>query len=124
MKTWLLDVTTWDICLDANGNWAIADAPYSLAQDVASAARTFLGDPWYDKSLGVDYFGRVLGNAPPLSLVQELLVQAALGAVPKTADVYVKSAVCVIQSFDPMTREVTGQIQFVDSNGNPGTVAL
>lgn len=124
MKTWLLDVVTWDLCLDAAGNWAIAEAPYSLAQDVASAARTFLGEPWYDSTLGVDYFGQVLGKTPPLSLLKELLVQAALGAVPKTADVYVKSAVCVIQSFDPLTRTVVGQIQFIDSNGKPGAVAL
>lgn len=124
MKTWLLDVVTWDICLDANGNWAIADAPYSLAQDVASAVRTFLGEAWYDTTLGVDYFGQIFGKTPQLSLLQGLIVNAALNAVPKTADVYVKSAVCVIQSFNPNTREVTGQIQFVDSNGLPGTVAL
>lgn len=124
MKTMLLDVVTWDICLDANGNWAFAEAPYSLAQDVASSARTFLGEVWYDDTLGVDYFGQVLGKTPPLSLLQELLVQAALSAVPQTADVYVKSAVCVIESFDAATREVVGQIQFVDSNGNSGSVAL
>lgn len=124
MKTLLLDVDTWDVCLDAAGNWAVAAAPYSLAQDVASAARTFLAEVWYDDTLGVDYFGQVLGRNPPLSLLQEFLVQAALGAVPQTADVYVKSAVCVIESFDPATREVVGQIQFIDSLGNSGSVSL
>lgn len=124
MKTLLLDVARWDVCLDAAGNWAVADTPYSLAQDVASAVRTFLGEVWYDDTLGVDWFGQVLGKTPPLSLLQELIVRAALGAVPQTADVYVKSAVCVIQSFDATTREVKGQIQFVDSNGNSGSVAL
>lgn len=124
MKTWLLDVDRWDICLDAAGNWAIAEPPYALAQDVASSVRTFLGEVWYDDTLGVDWFGQVLGHAPPLSLLQQLIVQAALSAVPQTADVYVKSAVCVIESFDAATREVVGQIQFVDSNGKSGSVAL
>lgn len=124
MKTWLLDVNTWDICLDANGNWAIAEAPYSLAQDVATAVRTFLSEVWFDDTLGIDWYGQFLGHTPQLTVLQEAIVNAALGAVPKTADVYVKSAVCVIQSFDPTTREVVGQVQFVDSNGNTGVVAL
>lgn len=124
MKTWLLDTITWDICLDANGNWAIAEPPYALAQDVASAVRTFLGEVWFDDTLGIDWFGQFLGHTPQLTVLQEAIVNAALGAVPQTADVYVKSAVCVIQSFDPATREVVGQVQFIDSNGNSGAVAL
>lgn len=120
----LLDQTTWDLVLDANGNWAAAAPPYSLAQDVASAIRTFLNDVWYNSKDGVPYFQNILGQAPPISLFQEYMVQAALSAVPNTADVFVKSATCVITSFDATTRAVAGQVQFIDSNGNPGAVTF
>lgn len=52
------------------------------------------------------------------------MVEAALSAVPNTADVYVKSATCIIQSFDAANRSVTGQVQFIDSNGNAGSVSI
>jgi hypothetical protein len=120
----LLDVTTWDLVLDANGNWATAAPPYSLAQDVATAIRTFLGEVWYNETDGVPYWQQILGQAPPISLFQEWMVQAALNAVPNTADVYVVSAKCVVSTFDAASRTVTGQVQFVDSNGNPGNVSF
>ena len=41
-STLLLDQTEWDLVLDASGNIALASPPYALAQDVASAVRTFL----------------------------------------------------------------------------------
>lgn len=124
MDTMLLDQTTWDLVLDANGNWAAAAPPYALAQDVASAIRTFLGDVWYNEMDGVPYWQQILGQDPPISLFQAYMVQAAMNAVPSTADVYVKSATCVISSFNAATREVTGQVQFIDSNGGNGTVSI
>ena len=124
MDTLLLDVGTWDLVLDANGNIAVASAPYSLAQDVASSIRTFLAEVWYDTAQGVPYWQPILGKAPPISLFQEYMVQAALNAVPTTADVYVVSAQALIESYDPSTRTVTGQLQFKDSNGKPGTVQI
>jgi hypothetical protein len=44
VNTLLLDVSSWDLCLDAAGNIAMASNPYSIAQDAASAIRTFAGD--------------------------------------------------------------------------------
>lgn len=124
MDTLLLDVSTWDLVLDANGNIAVASAPYSLAQDVASAIRTFLGEVWYDTTQGVPYWQQILGKAPPISLFQEYMVQAALNAVPTTADVFVVSAQALIESYDPDQRTVTGQVQFKDSNGGKGSVTI
>lgn len=118
MDTILLDVSTWDFCLDASNNWALAKAPYALAQDVQSAIRLFLGELWYDDTQGIDYKGLVLGQTPPLGVFQDLLIAAAL-TVPD-----VVSAVCVIESFDAINRQVVGQIQFVDSEGNTGIVSL
>jgi hypothetical protein len=130
MKTILLDVSTWDYVVDASGNWAVADEPYALAQDVSSACRLIKGELWYDTTQGIPYLNlnggaggpnndsNVLGETPPLAVVQEYLVQAAL-TVPG-----VVSAVAVIESFNATTRQVVGQVQFTDTNGNTGTVTL
>lgn len=113
--TLLLDQSSWDLCLDANGNIAVAQPPYALAQDVSSAIRTFLGECWYDTSLGVPY-GNILGKNPPLTYLIAQMEAAAL-AVPG-----VVSAICTITSVKG--RMVNGQVAFTDSSGTPQTVSL
>ena len=110
MDTLLLDTVTWDLTLDASGNIAVASDPYSVAQDVASACRTFLGEVWYDTTLGIPYFQNILGQSPPLAFLKAQLVAAAL-TVPGCAN-----PVCYIASI--VNRKVSGQIQFTDSNGS------
>lgn len=111
MKTLLLDRDTWGLCIDANGNVAIADEPYALAQDAASAIRCFQGEQWFNTQIGVPYFQQVLGKMPPLSLLKAFFEQAAL-TVPN-----VETARCYIASFDLSTRALTGQVQITDANG-------
>jgi hypothetical protein len=118
MNTLLLDVGTWDLTLDAAGNMALAQAPYALAQDVASACRTVLGEVYYDTTIGVDYFGQIFGKTPPATVFQEMFVAAAL-TVPT-----VVSATCIIESFDTAARSVVGQVSFTDSSGQTGTVSI
>lgn len=108
MNTLLLTTDVWDLCLDASGNIAMATEPYSFAQDVASAIKTFLGECWYDNTLGIPYFTQILGRTPPVTVFQEYMVKAAL-TVPGVA-----KARCVISSFEGRT--VTGQVTFVDVN--------
>lgn len=115
-NTLLLDVAIWDLVLDASGNIAMASPPYALAQDVASAIRTFLGEVYYDTTLGVPYGAKILGRAPPLNVFQSLMVDAAL-TVPG-----VVSASCTVTSI--VDRTLTGQVTFVDDNGQQGTVSL
>jgi hypothetical protein len=116
MKTLLLDTVVWDLVLDANGNIAVAQEPYQLAQDVASAIRLFAGELWYDISKGVPYFATILGQAPPVQLFKQYMIDAAL-SVPG-----VVSADCVISSFQGRT--VTGAVTFTDSSGNTQTVPI
>jgi hypothetical protein len=116
MDTMLLAVDTWDLVQDASHNIALASAPYALAQDVASAIRTFLGEVWYDDTLGVPYLTQILGKTPPLSVFQSLMVAAAV-TVPG-----VVAAICVIESVT--ARKVTGQVQFTDSSGATGIVSI
>src|SRR5690348_6146263 len=67
MQTLPLDTSSWDLVLDSNGNLSLSGKDYSIAQDVASAIRTFKGECWYDVTLGLPYFQSVLGQYPPPS---------------------------------------------------------
>lgn len=69
---------TWDIYLDANGNLELTNPDSSIAQDVASAVRTFEGECWYDTTLGMPYFQSILGKSPPNSLVVSNIRDQAL----------------------------------------------
>jgi len=108
-KSFLLDNSAWDMVLDAAGNWAICTEPYSLAQDVACALRTYLGEVYYDTSLGVPYFQQILGGELPLSMVAAILEEQA-----RTVPGVVAAACSIISVAD---RKLTGQIQITDING-------
>lgn len=109
MDTLLLDLDTWDLVVDASGNLAVASDPYSVAQDVASAIRTFIGECWYNTTRGIPYFEQVLGHLPPLNVLKTLIVNEA-ATVPGCTN-----PVVFITSF--AGRKIGGQVQFTDSNG-------
>jgi hypothetical protein len=114
--TLLLDQSAWDLVLDINGNIAIANAPYSIAQDVASAVRTFLGECWYDTSQGLPYWSSILGQRPPLSFIRQQVINAAL-SVPNVAEAKV--------TFDGFSgRQLTGQVQIIDTDGVAANVSF
>jgi hypothetical protein len=108
-NTLLLDVVKWDLCLDVNGDIAMASPPYALAQDAASECRMFQGDDYYDTKHGIPYFAQVLGRWPPLTLVRSYLVAAAL-LVPG-----VVSARAFFSGL--VNRKLTGQVQVSDAEG-------
>jgi hypothetical protein len=108
-STLLLDRTTGDLVLDASGNIALAAVPYSLAQDAASAIKTFAGEPYWNTSLGVPYLTQVFTGTPPsISTLKQLFVAAAL-TVPgvASATVFITSAT---------GRSVSGQVQVVSQS--------
>ena len=108
MNTLLLDLSTWDLVIDSDGDIAVAADPYSQAQDAASAIRTFQGECYFDTTLGVDYT-QILGTLPPTALVKKLLSNAAL-TVPGvvTANVFLSSL---------NNRQITGQVQITNEEG-------
>jgi hypothetical protein len=115
-NTLLLDQTAWDLVLDANGNIALAGAPYAIAQDVASATRTFLGECWYDTTQGIPYWQQILGEFPPLQYIAQRLQDTAL-TVPDVA-----AAKATFTSFQ--NRSLAGQIQIIDTDGATNNVAF
>jgi hypothetical protein len=108
-NTLLLDRTAWDLCIDASGNIAVASGGYALAQDAASAIKLFLGEYWYDTSIGIPYFEQVLGKNPPINLLKSKF-QAAAMSVPG-----VTRAICYLSSV--ADGQVSGQVHVTDLSG-------
>ena len=108
-QTLYLDPTIWDLTVDANGDIAVADNPYQLAQDAATAMRTWLGEVYYDTTLGLPYRTQILGQSPPLSLVRAQLEAAAM-----TVDGVVAVNVALSSS---VGRVLSGQVTVTDQTG-------
>jgi hypothetical protein len=98
-----------DLCLDSSGNIALASETYSLAQDAASAIATFLGECYYDTTLGIPYWQQDLGKNPPLELLRSQMVEQAL-LVPDVvaAQVFFSGIV---------KRQLSGQVQVTNTAG-------
>lgn len=116
MKTLLLDCSASDLVLDALGNIACTTDPYQIAQDVASAIRTFRGECWYDTTLGIPYWQTVLGQLPPASFIRSELVKAAL-TVPNVVSANVTQLML-------NGRQLAGEIDVTDISGNTHNVTF
>ena len=113
-NTLLLDQSAWDLVLDVNGNIALAGTPYSYAQDVASAVRTFLGECWYNTNLGIPYWQQILGQLPPIGYIEQQISLEAL-TIPN-----IISAEASIVNF--VNRAIEGVILITDADSNPAIV--
>ena len=81
----------------------------AIAQDVASVIQTFLGELYFDTTVGLPYFQSVMNQPYGASILQPLLVQAAL-QVPG-----VVSAQATITSI--INRKISGIIDIIDTTG-------
>lgn len=116
-KSLLLETDSWDISLDSFGNMAITDNPYAVAQDVACACLTFLGESWYDTSLGIPYYQRILGHWPGTQLINTKMQTEAL-KLP-----YVQSAACTV-AIGKGDRKCSGVMTITDKNNITSTVVF
>jgi hypothetical protein len=114
-STILLDTATWDLTTDANGNIALASAPYSISQDMSSQCRQWRGEYCYNVNDGVP-LATILGEAPNLGLMKSDFSVAA-GQVPATSNVR-----CFISSIE--NRLVTGQVQATVTLANGSTLVV
>ena len=112
--TLALNLSTWDLSVDANGNIAFlseippANSPTTAeAQAAACAIKMFLGEYYWDTTQGVPYFTKILGQNPPLALLKQYLVTAALTVAN------VGSAQVFITGFSG--RAVSGQVQVISN---------
>lgn len=116
MNTLFLLPQSWDLTVDAAGNIAMASDPYSLAQDAASSIKTFAGEVWYDTTQGLPYWSEILGSLPPLTLVKDAMISAAL-TVPEVVSVRV--------FLTGLTgRQLSGQVQITTAAGEVAGVGF
>jgi hypothetical protein len=111
VNTLLLDTSLWDLCKTAAGDIAVASDPYATAQSVANACRVFLGEQWYNTTLGVPYLTRIFDRSPP----PFSFLKAQLVATAKTVP-GVSAAVCYITKFEDRVIK-SGQIQVTLTSG-------
>lgn len=109
MKTLLLDASAWDLVLDTSGNIALAADPYSIAQDAASAIRTWQGEVYYDTSLGMPYLQSILGRFPSTQFIK-VNCQREAGRVPGV----VSSKIFLSLGAE---RQLAGQVQVFTVDG-------
>jgi len=109
MNTLLCNPTTWDLLVDAKGNIAMAGEPYSLAQNIASALKTFLGEVYYNQDLGVPYFQDILGYTESASFLAVQFENAAL-SVPGVVTAQ-------LTGLDFQDRKLTGTLKATDALG-------
>ncbi len=103
--------------IDSSGNIAVANAPYALAQDAASAIQTYLGEVYFNTTLGIPYLTSIFGqNGVPVNLLRSQCETAAL-TVPGIESVQV--------FFTQLTqRTLVGQVQITDNLGNTIAVGI
>lgn len=104
-----LSPDTWDLAVDASGSIAVCSDPYALAQNAATAIRTFSGEVFYDTTIGVPYWTDILGHFPSLAVVKADLVAAA-ETVPGVASAQVFITAVV-------NRQIQGQVQVTSTTG-------
>lgn len=109
MESLFLLPGSWDLTVDSSSNIAVAGDPYALAQNAATAIRTFLGEVYYDTTIGVPYFQQILGFLPTLQYIKTQLAEAAETVAG------VESAQVFITGF--VNRQISGQVQVTDENG-------
>jgi hypothetical protein len=98
----------WDLTVDSFGNIAVANAPYAIAQDVASECKLWKGEARYDTTKGIPYETSILGRLPPPAKLMAWYKEAAEG-VPGVAESKV-----ILQYGN---RTLSGQIQCTLEDG-------
>jgi len=116
MNSLALDPVTWDLVTDPAGNLAMVSGAARLAQDVATAIRTYAGEVIYDTTLGIRWFEDILGQTPNIALVKADCETAAL-TVPGVQSVQI-FLTSVTQ------RGLSGQVQITGTDGSTTTVSL
>jgi hypothetical protein len=107
--------------LDGNGNIASVSGPSQIAQDVASAIQLFLGELYYDVTLGLPWLSEVMAKPYAPSILQPLLEKAALSiaGVDKAKAVISGTGIVTSQpaGFNVPLRKVTGYVEIMDATG-------
>lgn len=105
-----LNPDNWDLALTTSYDIAIANPPYSVAQDAASACRLWEGEYIYDITKGIPYETDVLGQLLPSNVLSSFYNKAA-------QDVPGVASVSTLLNFNRETRMLSGQINLTLEDG-------
>ncbi|MEX9565955.1 hypothetical protein ABMZ87_17775 [Morganella morganii] len=107
----------WDWTIDKNGNIDTKTGGAAVAQDVASACATFLGEVYYNDKLGIPYQTEILGKAFSSAYLSGKLEAEARRIEPVT------DAVASV-FFDSVTRRVSAKIMTQTGDGETQEILL
>lgn len=110
MNSLLLDRTTWDLVVDAQGNLAVASGSYAIGQDIASALRVFAGECYYNTNSGLPYRSHILGKMQSISVFRAQAETAARAIAGVTA------ARCLVAA-PGVERRLNGSLVFTTEDG-------
>jgi len=112
-----LDPDSWDLTLNANGALKTVSNPYSIAQDVACALKTVLGECYFDNTIGIPYYEQLLGRPVTIStVISKLKTESERLSTVKSANVTLVP--------DRSTRVTKGYITITDTNSESSTLVL
>lgn len=117
LDTLYLDPTAWDFALDINGNIAVANGPYSAAQDAASACRLWQTEYIYDTTRGVPYDTSILGQLLPSNVLAAFYNKEAQ-TVPDVA------TTSTLLQYNATTRMLSGQINLTLVDGTTNVINI
>lgn len=109
--------TDWDLTLDGNGEILVIEGPAAVAMDVACACQVFLGECYYDNTLGIPYQSNILGK----SFSGAYLAQKLQNEAKKITAVDQALAIVTI---DRATRRVNATIRVTTNDGEDIEVNL
>lgn len=107
----------WDITLDESGDIKVLTGAEAVAMDVACACQVFLGECYYDNTLGIPYQTNVLGKKFSGSYLAQKLEQEA----KKISAVSEAVATVLINRG---SRKVSTTIRVTDTDGNTSEVTV
>lgn len=116
-STIYLDPDSWDLALTIAGDIAVADAPYSIAQDVASSCRLWRGEYIYNTPRGIPYEESVLGQMPPRNIFASWLEREA-----KTVPSVLTATPILL--YNAVDRSASGQIQIKLTDGTTSVIGI
>ena len=112
-RTLKLDAGTRDLTLDSVGRIGLAAGDEATAQNVANEGRLFTNDAYFIQDRGIPYFAMTLGRRAGNAVLRSYLRKAAL-SVPDVKEI----ESITIDSFDPETRTLAGDIRFTTVEGS------
>lgn len=116
-QSFYLGPDSWDLTLDGSGNLKVVANPYSIAQDVACAVKVVKGECYFDNTLGLRYYDKLLGQPCATGTIS-----AAIRAEAMKLSTVISAQVTIIPG--QSTRNSQVYLEITDSNHTSSVAVL